>query len=43
MSDLQAYISERLNTDPEFAEGYEEGFRNFGSTGNLVGGFVSFV
>lgn len=29
MSDLQAYISERKNTDPEFAEGYEEGFRNF--------------
>jgi DNA-binding XRE family transcriptional regulator len=29
MSDLQAYISVRKNTDPEFAEGYEEGFRNF--------------
>lgn len=29
MSDLQAYISERKKTDPEFAEGYEEGFRNF--------------
>lgn len=29
MSDLQAYISERKKTDPKFAEGYEEGFRNF--------------
>ncbi|MCH2450260.1 MAG: helix-turn-helix transcriptional regulator [Gracilimonas sp.] len=29
MSDLQAYISERKKSDPEFSEGYEEGFRNF--------------
>lgn len=29
MSDLQAYISERKESDPEFADGYEEGFRNF--------------
>lgn len=29
MSDIQAYISERKQSDPEFAEGYEEGFRNF--------------
>ncbi len=29
MSDLQAYISERKKRDPDFAEGYDEGFRNF--------------
>lgn len=29
MSNLQAYISERKNNDPEFAEGYDEGLRNF--------------
>jgi len=29
MSDLQAYISDRKKRDPEFAEGYDEGFRNF--------------
>lgn len=29
MSDLQAYISKRKETDSEFAEGYEEGFRSF--------------
>lgn len=29
MSDLQAYISERKKADPEFAKGYDEGFRNF--------------
>ena len=29
MSDLQAYISERKKSDPEFAEGYDEGFRTF--------------
>jgi DNA-binding XRE family transcriptional regulator len=29
MSDLQAYISERKKSDPEFAEGYEEGLRSF--------------
>jgi DNA-binding XRE family transcriptional regulator len=29
MSDLKAYISERKKSDPEFAKGYEEGYRNF--------------
>lgn len=29
MSDLQAYITDRKNRDPEFAEGYDEGFRSF--------------
>lgn len=29
MSDLQAYISGRKKRDPEFAEGYDEGFRSF--------------
>ena len=29
MSDLQAYISERKKSDPEFAEGFDEGFRTF--------------
>jgi len=29
MSDLQAYISDRKKQDPEFAEGYDEGFRSF--------------
>ena len=29
MSDLQVYISERKKRDPEFAEGYDEGFRSF--------------
>ena len=29
MSDLQAYISDRKKSDPEFAEGYDEGFRSF--------------
>jgi len=29
MSDLQAYISERKKSDPEFAEGYDEVFRIF--------------
>lgn len=29
MSDLQAYISDRKKRDPEFDEGYDEGFRNF--------------
>ncbi|MBO6793987.1 MAG: helix-turn-helix transcriptional regulator [Balneolaceae bacterium] len=29
MSDLQAYISERKKNDPEFADRYEVGFRNF--------------
>lgn len=29
MSDLQSYIEKRKALDPEFAEGYDEGFRNF--------------
>ncbi|MEX0772069.1 MAG: helix-turn-helix transcriptional regulator [Balneolales bacterium] len=29
MSDLQSYIKKRKASDPEFAEGYEEGFKNF--------------
>lgn len=29
MSDLQAYISDRKKREPEFAEGYDEGFRSF--------------
>jgi DNA-binding XRE family transcriptional regulator len=29
MSDLQAYINDRKKRDPEFAEGYDEGFRSF--------------
>jgi DNA-binding XRE family transcriptional regulator len=29
MSDLQAYISDRKKRDPEFADGYDEGFRSF--------------
>ncbi|WP_340106348.1 helix-turn-helix domain-containing protein [Rhodohalobacter sp. 8-1] len=29
MSDLQAYISDRKKRDPDFAEGYDEGFRSF--------------
>ncbi len=29
MSDLQAYIAERKKNDPEFAEGYEEGYLHF--------------
>jgi len=29
MSDLQVYISDRKKRDPEFAEGYDEGFRSF--------------
>jgi hypothetical protein len=29
MSNLQAYISERKKSDPDFAEGYDEGLRNF--------------
>ncbi len=29
MSYLQAYISDRKKRDPEFAEGYDEGFRSF--------------
>lgn len=29
MSDLQAYISDRKKRDPEFAKGYDEGFRSF--------------
>jgi len=29
MSDLKKYIANRKKTDPEFAEGYEEGYENF--------------
>ena len=29
MSDLQAYITQRKENDPEFAEGYDKGFRSF--------------
>ena len=29
MSDLQSYIARRKIDDPEFAEGYEEGFQKF--------------
>jgi DNA-binding XRE family transcriptional regulator len=29
MSDLHAYITERKKNDPEFAEGYEEGYLHF--------------
>ena len=27
MSDVEKYIAERKKTDPEFAEGFEEGYR----------------
>jgi DNA-binding XRE family transcriptional regulator len=29
MSDLQAYISKRKKEDPEFADGFEEGYQKF--------------
>ena len=29
MSDVEKYIAERKKTDPEFAEGFEEGYREF--------------
>ena len=29
MSDLQKYINDRKNSDSEFANGYDKGFRNF--------------
>ncbi|HLR77342.1 MAG TPA: helix-turn-helix transcriptional regulator [Balneolaceae bacterium] len=29
MSDLQAYISKRKKEDPQFAEGFEEGYQKF--------------
>ena len=29
MSDLQTYISKRKKEDPEFAEGFEEGYQKF--------------
>ena len=29
MSDLQKYIEERKKRDPEFAENYDEGYKNF--------------
>ena len=29
MSDLQQYINQRIARDPEFAEGFEEGYADF--------------
>jgi len=29
MSDLKKYIAERKKVDPEFAEGFDEGYENF--------------
>lgn len=29
MSDVEKYIAERKKTDPKFAEGFEEGYREF--------------
>tara|TARA_A100001037_G_C14753973_1_gene458826 strand:- start:273 stop:548 length:276 start_codon:yes stop_codon:yes gene_type:complete len=29
MSDIEKYITERKKADPEFAEGFEEGYREF--------------
>ncbi len=29
MSDVEKYITERKKPDPEFAEGFEEGYREF--------------
>ncbi|HQX54292.1 MAG TPA: helix-turn-helix transcriptional regulator [Pyrinomonadaceae bacterium] len=29
MSDLKKYIANRKKTDPEFADGYDEGYENF--------------
>lgn len=29
MSDLKKYIEKRKKTDPEFADGYDEGYENF--------------
>jgi HTH-type transcriptional regulator / antitoxin HipB len=29
MSDVEKYISQRKKTDPEFAEGFEDGYREF--------------
>ncbi len=29
MSDLKKYIKKRKKTDPEFADGYDEGYQNF--------------
>ena len=29
MSDVEKYISQRKKTDPEFAEGFEDGYRGF--------------
>ena len=29
MSDLKKYIAERKKTDKDFADGYDEGYRNF--------------
>ena len=30
MSDVEKYISQRKKTDPEFAAGFENGYRQFG-------------
>ncbi len=29
MSDVEKYIAQRKKTDPEFAEGFEDGYRGF--------------
>tara|TARA_B100000029_G_C16810944_1_gene680421 strand:- start:181 stop:456 length:276 start_codon:yes stop_codon:yes gene_type:complete len=29
MSDVEKYIAQRKKTDPEFAEGFEDGYREF--------------
>tara|TARA_Y100000588_G_scaffold348105_1_gene397415 strand:+ start:818 stop:1093 length:276 start_codon:yes stop_codon:yes gene_type:complete len=29
MSDVEKYIAQRKKTDPEFAQGFEEGYREF--------------
>ena len=29
MSDVEKYIAKRKKTDPEFAEGFEEGYKEF--------------
>ncbi len=29
MSDVEKYIAQRKETDPEFAEGFEDGYREF--------------
>jgi hypothetical protein len=32
MSDLKKYITKRLKTDPEFADGFETGYADFKQT-----------